>query len=104
MIVKLLIEFFYRAIKFNKGGDFLALDITVVLNFIFAVIVVILGFWVFRAKKLVIALYIALAFALFAVSHLAIILGTPSTNISIIVIRALAYLVIIYALAREALR
>lgn len=82
----------------------MAFDITVVLNFIFAVIIVILGLWVFKAKKLVIALYIALAFGLFAVSHLAILLGTSSTNISIIVVRALAYLVIIYALAREAFR
>jgi hypothetical protein len=82
----------------------MALDVTVLLNFIFAVIIVILGFWVFRAKKLIIALYIALAFGLFAVSHLAILLGAPSTNISIIVIRSLAYLVIIFALAREAMR
>jgi len=82
----------------------MALDITTLLNFIFAVIIVILGLWVFRVKKLIIALYIALAFGLFAVSHLAILLGTPSSNISIIIIRSLAYLVVIYALAREAMR
>jgi hypothetical protein len=81
----------------------MAMDTTVVLNFIFALIIVILGIWVFRAKKMVIALYIALAFALFAISHLAILMGTPDTNISIIVTRALGYLVIIYALVKEAI-
>lgn len=82
----------------------MAMDPTVLLNFIFALIVVILGLWVFKTKKLLLALYIAIAFGLFAISHLAILLGTPSANISIIVIRALGYLVVIYALAREAVR
>ncbi len=82
----------------------MAMDPTLLLNFIFALIVVILGLWVFKTKKLLLALYIAIAFGLFAISHLAILLGTPSANISIIVIRALGYLVVIYALAREAVR
>lgn len=82
----------------------MAMDPTVLLNFVFALIIVILGLWVFKAKKLILALYIALAFGLFAISHLAMLLGTPSTSISIIVIRALGYLVVIYALAREAIR
>jgi hypothetical protein len=81
----------------------MAMDPTVILNFIFAVIIVILGIWVFRAKKLVIALYISLAFALFAISHLSILMGIPDTNISIIITRALGYLVIIYALVKEAI-
>ena len=81
----------------------MAFDLTTMLNFIFAVIIVILGYWVFRTKKLILALYIALAFGLFAISHLAILLGTPSTNISIIIIRSLGYLVVIFALIREAM-
>lgn len=82
----------------------MAFDPTTLLNFIFALIIVILGYWVYRAKKLVIAIYIGLAFGLFAISHLAVLLGTPSSDISIIVIRSLGYLVVIYALVREALR
>lgn len=82
----------------------MAMDPTVLLNFIFAAIIAILGFWVYRAKKLALALYIAFTFGLFAISHLAIFLGTPSNDISIIIIRSLGYLVVIYALAREALR
>lgn len=81
----------------------MAMDLTVILNLIFSLVIVVLGFWVFQAKKKVIGLYIALAFALFAISHLAILLGTPDTSLSIIVIRTLGYLVVIYALAREAM-
>ena len=82
----------------------MAVDPTTLLNFVFAVIIAILGFWVYKVKKILLALYISFAFLLFAISHLAILLGTSSTNISIIVIRALAYLIIIYALIMEAIR
>lgn len=82
----------------------MAFDPTVLVNFIFAVIIVILGFWVYRLKRMMLALYVAFGFALFAISHLAILLGTPSSDISIIIIRSLGYLVIIYGLAREVLR
>jgi len=82
----------------------MAVDPTTLLNFVFAVIIAILGFWVYKVKENILALFIAIAFVLFAISHLAILLGTNSTNISIIAIRALGYLVIIYALIREAIR
>lgn len=82
----------------------MAVDLTTLLNFVLALIVAILGFWVYKVKENLLALFVALAFVLFAISHLAILLGTSSASISIIVIRSLAYLVIIYALVREALR
>lgn len=82
----------------------MAFDPTTLLNFIFTVIILILGVWVFRAKKIVLAVYIAIAFGLFAISHLAVLLGAASTEISIIVVRSLAYLVLIYALVREAMK
>jgi hypothetical protein len=78
-----------------------ALDPTTLLNLVFAVIILILGILVFRKKKMVLALYVAIAFGLFAISHLATLLGAASTEISIIVIRALGYLVVIYAMVRE---
>jgi hypothetical protein len=88
----------------NKGGVFLmAVDPTTLMNFIFGIIIVILGFWVFRLKKYTLALYVALGFGLFAISWLEILLGaTSSNNISIILLRALGYLVVIFALFREA--
>ncbi len=79
-------------------------DVTTTIYLIFSLIIVILGLWVFKIKKYLLALYIALAFALFAFSHLAILLGTASTNILIITFRSLAYLVIIFALLIEALK
>lgn len=79
----------------------MAFDPTTLINLIFSLIIVILGYWVFRAKKLVLAAYIALTFGLFAISHLAALLGVPASDASIIVIRSLGYLVVIYALVRE---
>ena len=82
----------------------MAVDPTILMNFIFGVIILILGLWVFRRKQYVLALYIALGFGLFAFTWLELLLGLAnSNNISIIVIRALGYLVIILALLREAL-
>ncbi len=82
----------------------MSVDPTTLMNFIFGVIIVILGFWVFRIKKYTLALYVALGFGLFAISWLEILLGaTGSDNISIILLRALGYLVVIFALIREAL-
>ncbi|MBZ2166443.1 hypothetical protein [Methanobacterium spitsbergense] len=79
-------------------------DVTTTLNLILSLIIVILGLWVFKIKKYLLALYISLAFALFAFSHLAILLGITSTNILIITFRSLGYLVIIFALLIEALK
>ena len=82
----------------------MSVDHTTLMNFIFGVIIVILGLWVFKLKKYTLALYVALGFGLFAISWLEILLGaTNSNNISIILIRALGYLVIIFALFREAI-
>ncbi|MGO9387543.1 MAG: hypothetical protein ACLPWD_05765 [Methanobacterium sp.] len=82
----------------------MSVDPTTLMNFIFGVIIVILGLWVFKLKKYTLALYVALGFGLFAISWLEILLGaTNSNNISIILIRALGYLVIIFALFREAI-
>jgi hypothetical protein len=79
-------------------------DVTTTINLIFSVIIVILGLWVFKIKKYLLALYISIAFALFAITHLAMLLGTASNNILIITFRSLGYLVIIFALFIEVLR
>lgn len=79
----------------------MAAELTTSLNFVFALIIVILGALAYRMKNMVLPLYIAFGFGLFAISHLAILLGTPSSDLSIIVIRTLGYLVIIFALFKE---
>ncbi len=78
-------------------------DVTTSLNFIFGIIIVILGLWVYKRKQYVLALYIALGFGIFALSHLEVMMGLSSSDVTVTFIRSLGYLVIIYALLREAL-
>lgn len=79
------------------------LDPVTILNFVFCIIIVILGCWEYRKKDSLIALYIALTFGFFGVAHLAIILGVNSSNIAILTVRSVGYLVIIYALYKVVL-
>jgi hypothetical protein len=81
----------------------MVVDVTATMNFVFGVIILLLGLWVYKIKQYALALYLALAFGIFAVSHLEVLIGIPSSDVSVIFLRALAYLVIIYALIREAL-
>jgi len=82
----------------------MAVELVTIMNFIFALIIFILGIWVYRVKKIVLALYIAITFGLFDISHLAMLLGANSSDIWIIIIRALGYLVIIFGLCQIALQ
>jgi hypothetical protein len=82
----------------------MALEPVSVMNFVLALIIFILGLWVYRVKKIVLAVYVAIGFGLFAISHFLVLLGTNSSDISIIIIRALGYLVVIYALIRESMK
>jgi len=72
------------------------------LNLVFCIIIVVLGYWAYHKKRNTTAIFIAIAFGLFGISHLALLLGSASTEISLLVIRTLAYLVIIYAVYRAA--
>jgi hypothetical protein len=80
----------------------IVLDPVTILNLVFCIIIVVLGYWEYNKKNSLIALYIVITFALFGIAHLAIILGVQSSNIFILIIRSLAYLVIIYALYKTA--
>jgi hypothetical protein len=77
-------------------------DTLTALNLVFCVVIVALGYWAYRKKGNIMAIYIALAFGLFGISHLAILLGAKSSEISLWVIRALGYIVVILALYRAA--
>ncbi len=78
-------------------------DITTTLNLVFGVIILILGLWVYKIKQYALALYLALAFGIFSVSYLEVLLGISNSNVSVVFLMVLASLVIIYALIREAL-
>ena len=81
----------------------MVVDITTTLDLVFGLIILFLGLWVYKIKQYALALYLALAFGIFAVSYLEVLLGISTSNISVIFLRVLASLVIVYALIREAL-
>lgn len=71
------------------------------LNLILSVIIATLGYLVYRRKKFATALSISLAFALFGLSHLVTLIGLASSlQDLLIVIRTVAYLVVVFALVR----
>ena len=63
------------------------------------IVIFILGFWGYKKQKDTMPLYIAIAFGLFGISHLVTLFGLANslTNV-LIVIRVLAYLIVVFAL------
>ena len=77
-------------------------DPVTVINFVLCVVILGLGISVHGRKKDATALYIGVAFGLFAVSHLATLLGLAGVLTSaLIIIRTLAYLIVILALFKR---
>ncbi|MGD2072188.1 MAG: hypothetical protein PVG65_01710 [Candidatus Thorarchaeota archaeon] len=67
-------------------------------NFVLCIIILILGILAYLKKEEHIPLYIAIAFGLFDISHLATILGFKETlEVLLIGIRIIAYLLVILA-------
>lgn len=79
----------------------MAFDISTTLNLCFDLIIVVLGLLAFKRKQYVLALYVALGFAMFALSYVEVMIGLSSSDIAVIFIRILGYIVIIYALGKE---
>lgn len=76
------------------------MEITLV-NLILCIIILAMGIWAYTKKKGDVPLYIGIAFGLFAVSHLITLIGMAAAlNVFLIVIRIIAYLLIIFALYR----
>jgi len=77
----------------------LAFDPIPVFNLIVCIIIVVLGILCYLKSREKLPLYIGAAFGLFGVSHAATILGFAGIlTLPLIVIRAAAYLLVIYAL------
>jgi len=70
------------------------------INFVLCVIILALGIWAYAKKKGDAALYIGIAFGLFAISHLIMtLLGLAAgLTVFLIVIRLIAYLLVLFAL------
>ncbi|MFH1522778.1 MAG: TMEM14 family protein [Patescibacteria group bacterium] len=74
-----------------------------VVNLILCISIIILGFWGYKKTNSKTSLYVGIAFGLFGISHLATILGLKSKiELILIIIRTLAYLLVVYALYRKA--
>jgi CHASE2 domain-containing sensor protein len=74
-------------------------DPIIFINLILCIIIVVLGYLIFKKSGEKLPLYIGIAFGLFGVSHAATLAGlkVPLT-LPLIIIRTSAYLIVIYAL------
>jgi len=72
-----------------------------IVNLVLCVIILALGIWGYSKKKNDVPLYIGIAFGLFGVSHLLTLLGLAAgLTAFLIVIRLIAYLLVVFALYR----
>ncbi len=77
----------------------MAFDPITAVNLVLTIIIFVLGVALYGKKKNVIALYIGIAFGLFAISHLATLLDLAATlTLPLIIVRAVAYIIVIFAL------
>ena len=75
------------------------MDLVTTVNFVFCVIIVILGYLGYRKMHDTLPILIGAAFGLFGISHLLTLLSFNEATV-LIVIRGLAYLIVIFALYR----
>lgn len=81
----------------------MAFDPVTTMNLILALAVLVVGVVVYAKKKMALAVYVAVGFALFAVSH-ALTLAGYGSSVALIPIRALGYIVVIIGLCLAFLR
>jgi len=80
-------------------------DTITFINLVLCIVILVFGIMGWQRSKNVVPLYIAIAFGLFGLSHLATLLGlSTSLNPLLIVIRLLAYLLVTYRVYRMAFR
>ena len=72
-------------------------------NLVLSVIVLVLGYWGYKKSNDKVPLYVGIAFGLFGVSHIATLLDFKQSLV-LIIIRTLAYLIVIYAVYTVALK
>lgn len=77
-------------------------DTLTFINLVLSIIILAFGLISWQRSNSRVTLYVGIAFGLFGLSHLGILLGIASTNIALIIDRILAYLLVAYALFLEA--
>jgi hypothetical protein len=79
----------------------LSLELIPVTNLLFSALVVIIGLMAWRKTKSEVPLYIAGAFVLFGISHLATLLGVAAAfEVPLLIVRIIGYVLIIGTLYR----
>jgi hypothetical protein len=74
-------------------------------NLLLCIFIVVLAYWGYKKRGDKMPLYIGIAFGLFGISHLATLLGLKGEIESVLImIRILAYLVVVFALFKAATR
>ena len=69
------------------------------LNLVLCTVILVLGYWGYKKKDDKTPLYIGVAFGIFGISHLTTLLGLKEALTDVlIIIRALAYLIVVFAL------
>jgi hypothetical protein len=74
-------------------------------NLVLSVIILVLGYWGYKKSSDNVPLYVGTAFGLFGISHLTTLLGLAQSLVSVlIIIRMLAYLIVIFAVYKIAFK
>lgn len=71
-------------------------------NFVLATTVLALGLWGYHRSGRLTEALVGIAFGLFAITHMLVLLGQSSTELLILGIRIAGYLVVMYAMLRVA--
>lgn len=81
------------------------MDTVATLNLVFTIIVCAIGIWGYLKTKKDVPLYIGIAYGIFSVSHLLAVVGlSASLNILLIIIRLVAYLLMILSVYKLAIK
>ncbi|MEN6342269.1 MAG: hypothetical protein ABFC89_06875 [Methanospirillum sp.] len=71
-------------------------------NFVLATAIFALGLWGYHKSGRLTEALVGVAFGLFAITHFLVLIGTSTTDLPILVIRIVAYLIVMYAMLRVA--
>ncbi len=85
--------------QYTSTIQYLIIDLVFVLNTVFDVVIVGMGYWAYRKSGNKIPAYIGIAFGIFIIANLITVLGYAETlGTVLLIIRSLAYLIFIFAL------
>jgi hypothetical protein len=76
----------------------IVLDPIPLTNLVLATSIFVLGLWGYHKSGRKTEALVGVAFGLFAFTHLLVVLGTSSTELLILVVRIVAYLIVVYAM------